>query len=91
MRPKPLSGIFGASAKVRHTTLFGRNIKLWRRSGTRQFHAEISNGSSERQPIWIEIKYCAKGDPGAGSPRPPFRPGIRDYSNNRVRLSRKGA
>jgi hypothetical protein len=49
--------------KVGHTALFGRDINLWRQSGTRRFHAEITNGSAD-DTVWIELLYA--GDTLAG-------------------------
>jgi hypothetical protein len=39
--------------KVRSTTLYRRNINLWRTNGTRNYHAEINTGDPGDQ-VWIQ-------------------------------------
>jgi hypothetical protein len=94
MRRRPLPGTFGACTQVGHTALFGRDISLWRRNGTRRFHAEITNGSPG-DTVWVEIEYSAVATPlrGPSAAIPSRQRSVstieRDYSDNRVRACGK--
>jgi hypothetical protein len=94
MRRRPLPGTFGALSKVGHTALFGREINLWRRRGTRQFQAEITNGS-QGDTVWVECSDSGEAKPLRG-PSAAIPSGQRsvntieqDYSDNKVRACGK--